>query len=216
MNHPFGQLVVVMQDPLSLLTARQVHGCVDRMRIIPFALLFNLLLSGCAEEADQDLRRKQSELEKITRLAEVGDPLAQNKLGLSYYRGENIPQDFNKALEWYRKAAAQEFADAQYNLGVMYDAGHGVPEDKAVAAKWYAKAAEQGNPSAQYNLGVMYKDGRGAEKNLIEAYAWYNLAFGDKDAQSERDGLGLKDGEISEARVLSSKIYKMIVAQRGN
>ena len=202
---------------MSLLTARQVHGWVDRMRIIPFALLINLLLSACAEETDQDLRN-QSELEKITRLAEVGDPLAQNKLGLSYYRGENVPQDFNKALEWYGMAAAQEFADAQYNLGVMYDAGHGVPEDNAMAAKWYAKAAEQGNPSAQYNLGVMYKDGRGAEKNLIEAYAWYNLAFsfGDKDAQSERDGLGLKEGEISQARVLSSEIYKMILAQRGN
>jgi hypothetical protein len=152
------------------------------MRIIPFALLINLLLSGCAEEAEQDIRSNRSELEKITRLAEVGDPLAQNNLGLSYYRGENVPQDFNKALEWYGKATAQ------------------------------------GHASAQYNLGVMYKDGRGAEKNLIEAYAWYNLAFafGDKDAQSERDGLGLKDGEISQARVLSSKIYKRIVAQRGN
>ena len=182
MNHPFVQLVVVRQDPLSLLTARQVHGWVDRMRIIPFALLISLLLSGCLEETDQDLRSNQSELEKITRLAEVGDPLAQNNLGLSYYRGENVPQDFNQALEWYGKAAVQEFADAQYNLGVMC------------------------------------KDGRGVEKNLIEAYAWHNLAFtfGDKDAQAEIDGLGLKHGEISEARVLSSEISKMIVAQRGN
>ena len=129
------------------------------MRIIPFVWLISLLMTGCTEETDQDLRSNQSKLEKITRLAQVGYPLAQNKLGLSYYRKENVPQDFNKALEWYGKAAPQEFADAQYKLA---------------------------------------------------------FAFGDKDEQSERDGLGMKDGEISETRVLSSEIYKMIVAQRGN
>ena len=182
MNHPIGQLVVVIQYAPSRLTVRQVHGWVDQMSIMPVVLLITLLLSGCAEETDQNLRSNQSDLEKVTRLAGAGDPLAQNKLGLIYYLGENVEQDSNKALEWYGKAAEQEFADAQYNLGVMY------------------------------------KDGRGVEKNLIEAYAWYNLAlaFGDKDAQSERDGLGLKDGEISQARVLSSEIYQMIVAQRGN
>ena len=34
-----------------------------------------------------------------------------------------------KSIRWYRKAAEQGDADAQYNPGVMYDKGEGVPED---------------------------------------------------------------------------------------
>jgi len=33
-----------------------------------------------------------------------------------YYRGTGVPQDFSEALRWYRKAADQNYADAQYNL----------------------------------------------------------------------------------------------------
>ncbi|MEQ9246697.1 MAG: hypothetical protein RLO21_11970, partial [Nitratireductor sp.] len=32
------------------------------------------------------------------------------------------------ALKWYRKAAEQEYASAQYNLGVMYSQGYGTPQ----------------------------------------------------------------------------------------
>ena len=54
---------------------------------------------------------------------------------------------------WYRKAAEQGDASAQYNLGVMYENGHGVEQDDEQAVFWYRKAAEQGYADAQYNLG---------------------------------------------------------------
>ena len=47
-------------------------------------------------------------------------------------------------MKFYRLAAEQGYADAQYNLGVMYANGHGVSQDYAEAAKWYRLAAEQG------------------------------------------------------------------------
>ena len=59
-----------------------------------------------------------------------------------------------EAVKWYRKAAEQNFAEAQYNLGVCYDNGQGVAKDYAEAVKWYRKAAEQNHAQAQYNLGV--------------------------------------------------------------
>ena len=76
-----------------------------------------------------------------------------------YDNGHGVPQDYAAAVSWYRKAAEQGDADAQYNLGVMYDAGQGVPQDYAAAVSWYRKAAEQGYAGAQYNLGVMYERG---------------------------------------------------------
>lgn len=59
---------------------------------------------------------------------------------------------------WYRKAAEQGDAQAQFNLGVAYDNGEGVPQDVQRAAAWTRKAAEQGHANAQYNLGVSYEN----------------------------------------------------------
>jgi len=60
-----------------------------------------------------------------------------------------------EAVKWYRKAAEQGDADAQFNLGVRYDAGQGVQQD--MAAAWLRKAAEQGHEGsimALKRLGV--------------------------------------------------------------
>ena len=79
-------------------------------------------------------------------------------------------------MGWYRKAAEQGYANAQYNLGVMYDNGEGVPQDYQEAMSWYRKAAEQGNASAQYNLGVSYANGQGVPQDYVQAHKWINLA----------------------------------------
>ena len=69
-----------------------------------------------------------------------------------YDKGEGVEQDHEEAVKWYRKAADQGDADAQFNLGVMYYNGEGVPEDDKEAVKWWRKAAEQGHAEAQYFL----------------------------------------------------------------
>lgn len=61
-----------------------------------------------------------------------------------------------EAVKWYRRAAEQGYADAQYNLGVCYKNGTGTQKDEAEAVKWYRLAAEQGHADAQYNLGWCY------------------------------------------------------------
>ena len=58
--------------------------------------------------------------------------------------GDGVPQDYKEAVKWYRLAAEQGYADAQYNLGLMYSNGEGVPQDYKEAVKWYRLAAEQG------------------------------------------------------------------------
>jgi TPR repeat protein len=39
--------------------------------------------------------------------------------------------------KWYRLAAEQGHAKAQYNLGLMYYNGEGVPEDYVIAYMWW-------------------------------------------------------------------------------
>jgi TPR repeat protein len=71
-----------------------------------------------------------------------------------YDDGRGVPQDNLQAASWYRKAAEQGNADAQYSLGRLYYEGRGVPQDYAQAAAWHRKAAEQGDAVAQGSLGL--------------------------------------------------------------
>ena len=64
--------------------------------------------------------------------------------GWMYATGRGVPQDDAEAVRWYRLAAEQGDAYAQYNLGLMYRKGEGVPQDDAEAVRWYRLAAEQG------------------------------------------------------------------------
>jgi TPR repeat protein len=75
-----------------------------------------------------------------------------------------------EAVKWWRKAAEQGYADAQFNLATMYDNGNGVPKDMAEAAKWYRMAADKGNAFAQGRLGMMYLTADGIERNYSEAF----------------------------------------------
>ena len=125
-------------------------------------------------------------LKELRPLAEEKLPEAQFYLGVMYAKGRGIPQDFQKALHWYRLAAEQGFPKAMANLGGMYSKGYGVPKDYAQAIHWYEEAAAQQLPEAQYNLGVMYKEGHGVARDLVKAHMWFNLAASQGHRESYR------------------------------
>ena len=108
--------------------------------------------------------------------ATQGVAFAQLNVGIMYYSGQGVPQDYGEAAKWYRLAAEQGDAIAQGNLGFMYYSGQGVPQDYGEAAKWYRLAAEQGNATAQSNLASMYFSGVGVPQDYVQAYMWVSLA----------------------------------------
>jgi uncharacterized protein len=127
----------------------------------------------------------------ILRSAEEGKPNAQFLLGGYYDDGNVIPQDYKKALKWYRLSAEQGDKAAQFSLGVMHERGKGVLQDHKKALKWYRLSAEQENEVAQFNLGVMYYHGRGVPQNYMLSHMWWNLSGsnGDKEGIKYRDKL---------------------------
>jgi hypothetical protein len=120
-------------------------------------------------------------------LADQGDALAQNALGVLYAQGQGVTQDYAEAVKWYSKAADQELAIAQCNLADMYRQGQGVTQDYAEAASWYELAAKQGHARAEYRLGLMYSQGQGVPKDDARAMRWFRLAAdqGNADAQAK-------------------------------
>jgi TPR repeat protein len=53
-----------------------------------------------------------------------------NALGVNYWEGTEVEQDFGKALEYYHAAAKLNYPKAFFNLGVCYMNGQGVEENK--------------------------------------------------------------------------------------
>jgi len=47
-------------------------------------------------------------------------------LAKTYLEKRNSPQSLTETLKWFRKAADQNFAEAQGWIGALYDAGLGV------------------------------------------------------------------------------------------
>ena len=68
---------------------------------------------------------------------ECGLTQCQFSLGLMHEKGRGVPQDYSKALDWYRKAAERGDARAQFNIGTMYEKGYGVTQDSAEATAWF-------------------------------------------------------------------------------
>ena len=152
------------------------------------------------------------DIPSLRALAEKGDANAQNELGLRYYSGQGVKKNFNEALKWFTKAAAQEHFKAQYNLGILCEKGEGVIENDKEAVKWFTKAAAQGFSKAQADLGSMYFIGKGVRQNNFIAYAWWNIAaFNGNEKANKAKALVTKKmtrAGIAKAQELSRKLLK--------
>lgn len=93
----------------------------------------------------------EEEVSKIRMIAENGGEysrIGQFNLGVKYYQGQGVEQSYEEAMKWYRLAAEQGLAEAEYALGDMYFNGTGVVKDNETALEWYEKAADHGHPGA--------------------------------------------------------------------
>ena len=109
-------------------------------------------------------------------LAQHGHAASQLNLGVMFDKGQGVPEDHAKAVEWFRRAAELDNQLAQYNLGVMYREGRGVEEDDLEAVKWFIKAADQGENFGEFALALAYLNGEGVEQDIDEGLQWLKLA----------------------------------------
>ena len=96
--------------------------------------------------------------------------------GFMYYKGEGVPRDYAKAMEYFRKADEQDHAAAQFYIGHMYQNALGVKRDYAEAMKWYQKSAAYGYTDAENNIGYMYMYGLGVKRDYSKAMEWFKKA----------------------------------------
>ena len=110
------------------------------------------------------IEQRDAAVEMLTRYADTGDPWAQLYVGRLYRDGGILLPDAEPAVRYFRDAAEQGLAAAQYALGKL------LLEDEEVRApeeglRWLAQAAENGNSYAAYRLGKEYLTGRNTERD---------------------------------------------------
>ncbi|MDC8756061.1 tetratricopeptide repeat protein [Janthinobacterium fluminis] len=168
-------------------------------------------LAGFAEGATAyNSKNYQQAYKEVVPLAQAGNADAEHLLGLMYYMGRGVPQDYKLALGWHRKAAQRGKADAQYVVGAMYYTGNAVIQDYKQAVVWFRKAAEQGHAEAQQVLGLMYRYHIGGmPQDVVIAYMLWNLAAanGSANAAEQRAAVVRKmtSEQIEEGQALSAR-----------
>ena len=136
---------------------------------LPWLIIVPLLTSGCAGlnpnpgERTVDNHWLHENYDRALPIlrpsADAGEPWAQLRLGVFYEFGNGVPKDFQKAAEWYKKAAKQEthggWARGQ-TIGSMGKPGFFNQNSDALIA--------------QYQLSGYYVRGDGVTKDLVTAY----------------------------------------------
>ncbi len=126
-------------------------------------------------------------LSEFRALARKGDPYSQYNVAVFYADdGLGVAKNYEESVKWYRKAAGQGHAEAQFRLSLMYIYGYGVDANRTLARHWLERAAEQGHRDSQQNLGFMYRAGRGVDRDDAKAAYWYRQAAeqGSREAQA--------------------------------
>lgn len=131
----------------------------------------------CTENGTGTYKSESQAVEMYRRVAEKGYAPAQYSLGYLLERNADAiiranneiyyifneydwDEDFKaneqlrEAAEWYRRAAEQGYAPAQYRLGLCLENGTGIGKSRREADEWYRKAAAQGYSDAVQKLSA--------------------------------------------------------------
>jgi hypothetical protein len=126
-------------------------------------------------------------MELLRPLADSGDAVAQNAMGVLYLQGWGVANNPERAFGYFQLSAAQGNAKGVMNLAHAYRTGTGVEPSCVEARKLLEPLAQSGNATAQATLGMIYDTG--CSDNPVDpqaAFHWYSAAA----AQGDPIGLG--------------------------
>ena len=138
-------------------------------------------------------------LHKLQICARYGDKRCQNMLGIWYKNGIGTEKNYELALEWFKKAAEQNYPPAICNLGHCYYTGNGTEKNITKAAELYTVALKLDYYPIYSKMARCYMEGIGVEKDVGKAISLLQYASDKNDAKAQvnlgacyLDGLGVE------------------------
>jgi tetratricopeptide (TPR) repeat protein len=130
----------------------------------------------CREPTTDD---KEDNIKRVMERVKVNDPAAIKQIGLLSYD----ERDYDRAIEYFRKAAELGDAASHNSLGTMYLYGQGVEKDLERGFSHLEKAAIGGHPYARYNLGCIDSHNGNIERAV--KHFIISAKLGDGDSMKE-------------------------------
>lgn len=158
-----------------------------------------------------------------SKAAELGNKLAEYRLGLNYQNGIDIPIDRDKASRYFERAGRiiDRGVDADnpellYVKGNMYLQGNGVIKNEKMALEFYEKAANYNYPQAQFKLyEILYN----SDKNIAIQWLTKSAENGYPKAQYQLGDLLLGQKRYKEsfewAKKAAGRKYAPALRQMG-
>jgi putative methionine-R-sulfoxide reductase with GAF domain len=140
----------------------------------------------------------------MQQLAQNGDPVSENALGLRYFQGDEkngIARDEKQAFHWFARAADHGSLAAQAKLGFLYWGGRGVSKDVNRAYFWTVLARARGDKESRDLAAVLLSSITGAQAAVIEEQAdlWLQQHL------AKKPGAGLSSERQVRTSVASSR-----------
>ncbi|KAI9283363.1 hypothetical protein BY458DRAFT_496298 [Sporodiniella umbellata] len=127
-------------------------------------------------------------IELLNSAAKLGYAPSQYKLGQYYECGLYVPEDEVMSIQWYQKAAEQNYAEAALAVSGWYLTGSintpTIAQSDDLAFSWARTAAYLAKKSqlktvsanANYSLGIYYKNGIGVVPSHEKSMKWFKRA----------------------------------------
>jgi TPR repeat protein len=105
-----------------------------------------------------------------------GEAWAQTKLGKSYVTAPDDPDRFQQGLDFLRRAAEKNDAEALLELSSLATSGNGLPQSDLEAFDYCLRSAKAGLDQAQFRVGKMFASGKGTAQDGNAAVSWFRKA----------------------------------------
>lgn len=136
------------------------------------------------------------------------------KQGSCYFAGQDVAQDFNKAIDCLQPLADKGHAKAQYIYGTILLNGMGIPKNPEKAFQYYTLAYKAPHVpkillhTLEYTFATMYFNGNGVPKNETIALDYFlKSAHGGNHTAMKDLGIIYLDGHGSIAKDLPKALY---------
>lgn len=142
------------------LAAEQGHGdAADALAI----------LSYCGDERPLDMKRA---LVLLQERSELGSASAPWLIGISYFFGDSVTQDYAQSIPWLELSARRGNPYAVQLLIKIYREGLGTPKSEEKLVWWLRFATDRGDKRSLIQYAEYLANAPEGKRNLIASYFW--------------------------------------------